>query len=76
MQQYFEKFVGEQKKTKKKVLGVFLKLNYWGLIVLTYFPYKDSTGWQFKLIYVLDISNFVLSGVTLIVPLRNRLMQC
>ena len=39
----FRTICGKQRRLKESVL-VFLKLNYWGLILLIYFPYKDSVG--------------------------------
>ena len=57
-------FLGKQRKLERTGFGVILKLNYWSLIVLTYFPYKDSVEHSSDL-FLFSISYFVSSGYTL-----------
>ena len=54
MQQNFEQIFRKQETLDRSLL-VFLKLNYWGLIVWSYFPHKDSVGHNSDWFMFLDI---------------------
>ena len=70
MHQHFEQFVAKQSRLERKVLGIsgaeLLRIN-----PVTRFYLQGQCRAQFRLNYVLDISNFVSSGDTLMKTLQN-----